>query len=94
MTVPATGQTETVQTPTATAPRKGFGVTASPFNGIKLELGICAFLGALLWLGADSITADEGAQLLMLLAYGLLSMGWLVLRTRAILRRCESPQSR
>lgn len=72
---------------------KGFGVAASPFNGVKLELGVCVILGVLLWLGADSITADEGAQLLILLAYGLLAMGWLVLRTRAVLRRCEAEHS-
>jgi hypothetical protein len=68
----------------------GFGVAASPFNRVKIELGICFILGALLWLGADSITASEGAQLLMLLGYGLLATAWLVLRTRAVLRRCEA----
>jgi hypothetical protein len=66
---------------------RGFGVAASPFNGIKLELGLCAMLGVLLWLGADSITADEGEQLLLLLAFSLLATAWLVLRTRAVLRR-------
>lgn len=69
---------------------KGFGVAASPFNGIKLELGFCVMLGVLLWLGANSITADEGAQLMLLLAYSLLSMVWLVVRTRALLRRFEA----
>jgi len=72
----------------------GFGVAASPFNGIKLELGICVILGLLFWLGADSITADAGAQLLMLLTYSLLTATWLVLRTRAVLRRCEAEHSR
>jgi hypothetical protein len=73
--------------------KKGFGVAASPFNGIKLELGICFILGLLLWLGAEFITADEGAQLMILLAYSLLATTWLVLRTRMILRRCEAEQS-
>ena len=73
---------------------KGFGVAASPFNGIKLELGICLVLGVCLWLAADSITADEGAQLLLFWAYGLLSMVWLVLRTRVVLRRCEAEREK
>ena len=66
--------------------KKGFGVAASPFNAIKLELGVCAILGVLLWLGADSITADDAIQLLLLLIYGLLAAGWLILRTRSVLR--------
>lgn len=77
----------------ASQPKKGFGVAASPFNGIKLELGICVVLGVLLVLGAEFITADEGAQLMILLAYSLLSASWLVVRTRAVLRRCESGRS-
>ena len=76
-----------------TAKPKGFGVAASPFNGVKLELGICIILGVLLWLGAEFITADEGAQLMLLFAYSLLATAWLVLRTRAVLRRCESEHS-
>jgi len=71
----------------------GFGVAASPFNGVKLELGICIILGMLLWLGADSITGNEGTQLLVLLAYSLLGTIWLIVRTRAVLRRCEAEQS-
>ena len=82
--------TNTVSEKTAaTRQPKGVGVAASPFNGIKLELGLCLVLGAMLWLGADSITANEGTQLLMLLIYSLLAAIWLVLRTRLILRRCE-----
>ena len=72
---------------------KGFGVAASPFNGIKLELGLCIVLGVLLWLGAEFIIADEGAQLLLLFGYSLLCAGWLILRTRAVLRRCEAGRS-
>ena len=65
-----------------------FGVSASPFNGIKIELGFAIIFGAILWLAADSITANEGTQWLLLLGYGLVSMFWLVLRTRAVLRQC------
>ncbi len=69
---------------------RGFAVSASPFNGVKLELGIALVLGALLWLGAESITASTEAQLLILLGFGLLSTLWLVARTRAVLRRYEA----
>jgi len=78
---------------TVESPPQGFGVAASPFNGVKLELGICIILGTLVWLGADSITADEDAQLLVLLAYSVLGTIWLVMRTRAVLRRCEAGQA-
>lgn len=67
---------------------RDFGVADSPFNGIKVELGFTLLLGAILWLAADSITANEATQWLMLLGYGLMSMCWLVFRTRAVLRRC------
>ena len=76
----------------AVSPPKGFGVAASPFNGVKLELGICIVLGVLGWLGADSITANEDTQLLVLLAYSLLGTIWLVVRTRRVLRRCEEAE--
>ncbi len=75
------------------SPAKGFGVAASPFNGIKLELGICIILGILVWMGADSITADEDTQLLVLLAYSMFGTIWLVVRTRAVLRRYETEQT-
>ncbi|HEC20432.1 MAG TPA: hypothetical protein ENI97_14020 [Gammaproteobacteria bacterium] len=72
---------------------KGFGVAASPFNGVKLELGISLILGVLLWLGAEFITADVGVQLLLLLSYGVLAAAWLVWRTRAVMRRCDAGDS-
>jgi hypothetical protein len=93
ITEPSTEHGDGVTASAAATQSAGFGVAASPFNGIKIELGICIILGALLWLGAESITADEGTQLLMLLGYGLLATCWLVLRTRAVLRRCEAEHS-
>ena len=72
---------------------RGPTVSASPFNGVKLELGIALVLGALLWLGADSITASTEAQLLIFLGFGLLSTLWLVTRTRAVLRRYEAHET-
>ncbi len=69
--------------------KKGFGVAASPFNGIKIELGIAISIGFVLWLAADSITASIATQLLLLVGYGLFSAGWLVYRTRRIVQQIE-----
>ncbi len=70
--------------------KRGFSVSASPFNGVKLELGIIFILGALLWLGAHSIIASTGAQLLIFFGFGLLSALWLVARTRVVLHQHEA----
>jgi hypothetical protein len=83
----------TVNQPSEPAPKfqaesRDVGVAASPFNGIKIELGFAILVGAILWLAADSITVNEAAQWLILLGYGLSSMGWLMLRTRTVMRRC------
>ena len=70
-----------------TPSKKGFGVAASPFNGVKIELGIVLILGIVLWLAADSITASITAQLLLLVAYGLMGAFWLVYRTRRVVQQ-------
>lgn len=92
MTSPKPMEMHTVNHPTEPALQlqaesRDVGVAVSPFNGIKIELGFAILLGAILWLAADSITVNEAAQWLMLLGYGLSSMGWLMLRTRAVMRR-------
>ena len=92
VTDPTSAEPDAMTTKAAKTP-KGFGVAASPFNGVKLELGVCIVLGMLLWLGAEFIIADEGTQLLILLTYSLSSAIWLVLRTRAVLRGYEMEQS-
>jgi len=66
---------------------KGFGVAASPLNSVKLELGIILFVGLLLWLAVDSITADLAYQLLILGGFSAAGALWLVLRTRRTLRQ-------
>jgi hypothetical protein len=69
--------------------RKGktFAVAASPFNGVKLELGIVLALGLVVVLGVTVATISTAAQIIVLLSYGLGAMIWLVARTRRILRR-------
>ena len=79
-------------TPSLPSSKKGFGVAASPFNGVKIELGIVLILGIVLWLAADSITASITAQLLLLVSYGLIGAFWLVFRTRRVLQRLKVQQ--
>ena len=78
--------------PPATQPTKGFGVAASPFNQVKIELAIALILGIILWLAAESITASIATQLLLLVSYGLISASWLIVRTRHVLHRLEVQQ--
>lgn len=75
------------QDPQLKSSSKGFGVEASPFNTVKLDLGFVIIFGIVLWLGIDFITASIGIQLLLLAGYGLLCAIWLVVRTRRILKR-------
>jgi hypothetical protein len=62
-------------------------VAPSPLNGVKLELGFILLAGIVLWLAADSITANVATQLLLLSSFGLSAAGWLVWRTRRVVRR-------
>ena len=78
------------QDPIPTQSKKGFGVAASPLNGVKMELGIALMSGLALWLVADSITGSITTQLLLLVSYGLISAGWLMARTRYVLQKFES----
>ncbi len=72
-----------------TASSRGFGVAASPFNGVKMELGIILLLGFILWLAADSITASVVTQLLLLVGYGVAGAAWLIFRTRRVIQDYE-----
>lgn len=64
--------------------RRSFTVKASPFNSVKLDLAVIFILGALLFLIHDRIVDGELFQLAILTAYGLLSMVWIVFRTRRV----------
>ena len=63
--------------------RKGTGVAASPFNGVKLDLGLI-LLGAMALLLTELVLAWPGSW--GLAGYSLLSAFWLVWRTRRIAR--------
>ena len=86
-------KSEAQEIDTENATTQGFGVSASPFNGVKLELGVSLLLATLLWLAADSITSSTVEQLLMFLGFGLISASWLIFRIRTVLRQCESSPS-
>lgn len=68
----------------------GFGVEASPFNGVKLELGFVIIFGILIWLGIDFITPSIAKQLLLLTIYGIVGALWLIIRTRRIVKHQSS----
>jgi thiol:disulfide interchange protein len=62
-------------------------------NEVKLELGVILLAGTVLWLAADSITANVATQLLILLGYGMSAAAWLVFRTRRIVRQLAAGAS-
>ena len=79
--------------PASPSPSKGFGVAASPFNGVKVELGIILILGFILWLAADSITGSITAQLMLLVGYGLVGALWLIIRTRKVVQQLTKQEA-
>jgi hypothetical protein len=71
---------------------KTFTVAPSPFNTVKFELGVILILGTLLVLVHGRITSSPRLQFLLLSAYGILGMVWIVLRTRRIMMKLPSTQ--
>ena len=71
---------------------KTFTVAPSPFNTVKFELGVILLLGILLVLVHGRITSSTKLQFLLLSAYGLLGMVWIVIRTRRIMMKLPSTQ--
>lgn len=69
-------------------PQKRVGVTVgkSPFNPVKLELVLGMILLALIWLVAERFIQELLWQFLVLIGAAMGVMGWLLLRTRSILR--------
>lgn len=65
----------------------GFRIAPSPFNGVKLELGVILLVGLLLLAVHDRFLTGLGPQLALLGGYGAASAAWLLVRTRRILRR-------
>ena len=72
---------------------KTFTVAPSPFNSVKFELGVILLVGLLLLLlllAHDRLISSQRLQLLLLVAYGIIGMAWLIVRTRRILLRQQA----
>ncbi|MBI3771616.1 MAG: hypothetical protein HY272_02785 [Gammaproteobacteria bacterium] len=65
---------------------RGFTVTASPFNGVKLDLAIVMVIGGLVWLIHDRLVSAPLGQLVLLASYGLGAMCWIIYKTRRVMR--------
>lgn len=71
---------------------KGLTVAPSPLNEVKLDLGIILAVGVLLLLVQGRVVNGLFLQLLLLASYGLLGMGWILIRVRQVLARFEREQ--
>jgi hypothetical protein len=69
--------------------KRGFGVSPSRFNGVKLELSIILCLAVVMGLVVERLTVSPQAQVLILSVYGLGGMVWLMVRARRILHRAR-----
>ncbi len=67
--------------------RQRTGVPPSPFNPVKLELGLIVVVGVSLLLAVSRWLEDMATQLAVLAAYGAAAALWLTLRTRRIVKR-------
>jgi hypothetical protein len=64
-------------------------VAPSPLNEVKIDLGIVLVVGSLLLLVVARISDDAWTQVLILLAYGLLGMIWIIVRVRLVVGGIE-----
>jgi len=69
-----------------TRERKYFAVAASPFNVVKLALGVIIAVGALLFLVTGRLVASPEMQVLLLGSYGVIAALWLIAKTRQVAR--------
>lgn len=65
----------------------GFTVVASPFNSVKLELGIILVAAVVLALVVDRMASEVLTQMFVLGGLGVIAALWLFWRTRTISRR-------
>lgn len=70
--------------------RKGFTVAASPFNAVKFDLAIILVLSVVVFFLHARVTESPVAQIMFLLGFGLMSMCWLLVRTKKVLRENSS----
>lgn len=72
--------------PSVTQKAKGLTVAPSPFNSVKLDLGIIIVGAALLWIVANRIIGPWWGQILLLAAYGITGMSWIIFKINHIIR--------
>ncbi len=77
-----------------TRKRRSITVAASPFNQVKFELGIVLVLLPLAWLVVGRVIAGSLGQFAVLFGLVCVAAGWLVVRTRSILRKLEMERIR
>jgi len=68
-------------------PKGHFAVSASPFNGVKLELALILIVGLILWLVSEQLFPHRMEAFLMLIGYSLLAAGWIILRVHNIVKQ-------
>ena len=66
---------------------KGMTVAPSPFNEVKLDLGIILAVGGLLLLVQGRLLDSLLLQLLILVSYGVIGLIWMVVRTRQVMAK-------
>ena len=66
---------------------KSVTVAPSPLNSVKLELAIVLIILSVLFLAVDSITQNIWMQLSLLFAAGVSGMIWIIIRTRATVKK-------
>jgi len=73
---------------------KNFSVPASPFNGIKLDIGIFACIGIILLIVLESTAVSPLTELLWLAGFGLFVLGWVYVRARRVYARLQAGRYR
>ena len=75
--------------PSVARNRPGFTVPASPFNGVKLELGLILALCLPVWLLADRLSVEPLLQVALLALFGVAAALWIGWRVRRVVHRVE-----
>ena len=66
-----------------------FTVAASPFNEVKLELGLVLVMAVIVWSLVESVIDDLALQLIVLAGFGVTAMSWLIWRVRRAEQRAS-----
>ena len=67
--------------------KKGLYVAPSPLNGVKLDLGLFILFGFVLFMVLENINISQGLRFLLLGCWALLMLVWVVVKTRAIIKK-------